>query len=125
MEKLIEQAETNWEAMNKGERALAKAAVSAKEEGLYAPTFGLGIGNVVWDNEIAGIIEAAIKWNIDTALYASGQTDSVKTLGLFTEAGASIGAMQKLKLRSTTLAVVDGEMKEVEKQVWAFEIQIF
>jgi hypothetical protein len=58
-------------------------------------------------------------------LYASGQTDSVGTLGLFTEAGAAVGAMQKLTLRSTTLAIVDGEMKETARTLWAFEINIF
>jgi len=126
MEKLIEQATANWETMNKGERALAKAAVSAKEEGLYAPTFGLGIGNVVWENEIAEIVEAANKWNIVTVLYASGQSGTLETLGLFLEAGASVGAMQKLTLKKTeSLEIVDGEMRKVPRKVWAVEIQIF
>jgi hypothetical protein len=125
MEKLIEQATANWETLNKGERTLAKAAVNAKKEGLYAPTFGLGVGSVVWDDEIAEIVKAAKTWNIATVLYASGQSDSVNTLGLFTEAGAAVDTMQKLTLKSTTLAIADGEMKKVAKTVWAFEINIF
>jgi hypothetical protein len=124
MQKLIEQATANWEGFNGGTRALARAAVNAKDEGVYAPTFGLGMG-CVWENEIAEIIAAAKTWNIDTVLYASGQSDSVNTLGLFLEAGAAVGAMQKLTLRSKTLAIVDGEMKNVAKTLWAFEINIF
>jgi len=126
MEKLIEQATNNWETLNKGERALAKAAVGAKEEGLYAPTFGLGIGNVVWEHEIGEIVEAANKWNIDTVIYASGQSGTLETLGLFIEAGASIGSMQKLTLKKTeSFEIVDGETRKVPRKIWAVEIQIF
>jgi hypothetical protein len=124
MQKLIEEATNNWEKLNDGEKALGRAAVNARDEGLSVPTFGLGLG-AVWDNEIEAIIEAAKKWNVDTILYASGQSGSVGTLGLFTEAGAAVGSMQKLTLRSTDLAIISGEMKQTPKTVWAFEIHIF
>jgi hypothetical protein len=123
MKKFIEQATANWDTLNKGERALAKAAVNAHEEGLCAPALGLGMG-AIWDDEIAEIIAAAEAWHIDTVFYAGGQSDSLKTLGLFAEAGADIGSLQKLTLTSETLAIVDHEMKMVAKTVWAVELHI-
>jgi hypothetical protein len=124
MKNLIEQAKTNPKSLNDGEKALVTAAITAEFEGIKFPIFGVRLGDVVWDKSVAEIVEAAKKWNIDTVLYASGQTDSVNTLGLFSEAGAAVATMQKLTLNSKTLAMVDGEMKEIQKTVWAIEIKI-
>jgi len=43
----------------------------------------------------------------------------------FLESGASVGAMQKLTLKSESLEIVDKEMKKVPRKIWAVEIQIF
>lgn len=125
MKELIKQAKANWEVLGKGEKALAKAAVDAQDKGLQVPAFGLGLGSTVWDEDITAIVEAAQKWNIAAFYYASGQTDSVNTLGLFTEAGAGIGSLQRLTLNTTEYKAVGGETMRVLRTTWAFEINVF